>query len=56
MPSAGTPNPAPLFSNSDLKKDGESVYTRRVRMSDKKKNELLHDHNNDGVVWVLSPQ
>jgi hypothetical protein len=27
------------------KKDAE----RRVRMSEKKKDELLHDHNNDGV-------
>src|SRR5260370_2364675 len=25
------------------------MHTRRARMSDKKKDELLHDHNNDGV-------
>src|SRR6266851_2857494 len=25
------------------------MHTRRARMSDKKKDEVLHDHNNDGV-------
>src|SRR6266852_5948825 len=40
---------ASTFSIPPLEKDGESVHTRRARMSDKKKDELLHDHNNDGV-------
>src|SRR5690348_8840993 len=34
---------------STLKNGRGSVPTRRARMSDKEKDELLHDHNNDGV-------
>src|SRR6202521_2465737 len=45
----GHPDSAPLLSNPDLTKDGESANTRRGRMSDTKKDEILHDHNNDGV-------
>src|ERR1700736_2814746 len=46
--SRAPPNPRDAVLNSTPKK-GRGVYTRRARMSDKKKDELLHDHNNDGV-------
>src|SRR4029077_8374510 len=46
--SRAPPNPRDAVLNSTPKK-GRGVYTRRARMSDKKKDELLHDQNNDGV-------
>src|ERR1700746_1680318 len=49
MARAGGPQPAPCSSVAYAKERQEGHNTRRVRMSAKKKDEIIYDHNNDGI-------